>query len=267
MELPGKDELERIARDVLRDVLEGPRPSPGEPRPAPGPAGGPPPAPRQVRALIDQAAVRAAREKGQSHLDVPAGAIVTPLAHDLALDLGVAIRFPVAAAETAPRAEALDDGGPAPRASGLKVALGADHGGFELKQALVAHLRGLGLDAVDLGTHTKDACDYPDYAAAVARAVALGEAGWGILVDGAGIGSCMAANKVPGVLAATCHDERTARNSREHNGANVLCLGSGTLDRAAAMQVVEAWLATPFAGGRHGKRVKKIRALEKSFTR
>lgn len=264
MELPGKDEIERAARDVLRELLEGPRPAAGGP---PGETPGPTPPARQVKVLIDQSAVRAAKEQGLAHLDVPQGSIVTPLAHDLALDLGVAIRFPAAPGETAPRGEALDDGGPAPRAAGLKVALGADHGGFELKQALVAHVRGLGLEVVDLGTHTKDACDYPDYAAAVARAVALGDAGWGILVDGAGIGSCMAANKVPGVLAATCHDERTARNSREHNGANVLCVGSGSLERAAALKVVEAWLTTPFAGGRHGKRVKKIRALERSFSR
>ena len=268
MELPGKDEIERAARDVLREVLEGARPAAPPRAGNAGASGGGGPAPaRQVRVLVDQSAVRAAKDKGLDHLDVPLGSIVTPLAHDLALDLGVAIRFPVPAAETAPRGEALEDGGPAPRASGLKLAFGADHGGFELKQALVAHARGLGLDVLDLGTHTKDACDYPDLAAAVARAVALGEAGWGVLIDGAGIGSCMAANKVPGVLAATCHDERTARNSREHNGANVLCLGSGSLERAAAIRVVEAWLATPFAGGRHGKRVKKIRALEKSFSR
>ena len=262
MELPGRDEIEKVTRDLLRELLGGEAPPGAAGRGADAPLRG-----REVRVLIDQAAVRAAREKGLTELDVPAGAIVTPLAHDLALDLGVAIRFPLPAAETAPRGEALDDGGPAPAASGLKLAVGSDHGGFELKQALLAHLRERGLEAVDLGTHTKEACDYPDLAMAVARAVALGEAGWGILVDGAGIGSCMAANKVPGVLAATCHDERTARNSREHNAANVLCLGAGSLDRAAALRVVDAWLSTPFAGGRHGKRVKKIRAIERSFVR
>jgi ribose 5-phosphate isomerase B len=119
----------------------------------------------------------------------------------------------------------------------------------------------------DLGTHSTEAVDYPDVAARVAKAVALGEASWGILVDGAGIGSCMAANKVPGVLAATCHDEKTAKNSREHNGANVLCLGTGSLDEKAALRVVDAWLATGFGGGRHGKRVQKIRAIERGFTK
>ena len=143
----------------------------------------------------------------------------------------------------------------------------ADHGGLELKNAIKRHLERAGRPTVDMGTHTPDSCDYPDYAAAVARAVAMGEASWGILVDGAGIGSCMAAGKVPGVLSATCHDVRTAKNSREHNGANVLCLGSGTLDERAALTVVDAWLATPFAGGRHGRRVNKIRAIERSFVR
>ncbi|MCA8922383.1 MAG: RpiB/LacA/LacB family sugar-phosphate isomerase, partial [Planctomycetes bacterium] len=135
----------------------------------------------------------------------------------------------------------------------------------ELKQELKQHLERSGLRVIDVGTHSKDACDYPDLAAAVAKAVALGQAGWGVVVDGAGIGSCMAANKVPGVLAATCHDVRTAKNSREHNGANVLCLGSGTLDLPAALQVLDAWLDTPFGGGRHGRRVDKIKALERSF--
>jgi ribose 5-phosphate isomerase B len=158
------------------------------------------------------------------------------------------------------------DAGPAPQAGGA-IAVGADHGGFPLKKALVAHLTARGLKVQDLGTHSDQAVDYPDLAVAVAKAVALGQASWGILVDGAGIGSCMAANKVPGVLAATCHDERTAKNSREHNGANVLCLGSGGLDEAAAKKVVDAWLATPFAGGRHGRRVDKIKAIERSFTK
>ncbi|RMG11481.1 MAG: ribose 5-phosphate isomerase B [Planctomycetota bacterium] len=162
------------------------------------------------------------------------------------------------------RSEERAAGGPAPREGG-RIALGADHGGFALKEAIEAHLRGRGLEVADLGTHSEASCDYPDFAAAVARAVALGEAAWGILVDGAGIGSCMAANKVPGVLAATCHDERTARNAREHNGSNVLCLGAGSLPVPAALRIVDAWLETPFAGGRHGRRVDKIRALERSF--
>ena len=111
------------------------------------------------------------------------------------------------------------------------------------------------------------AVDYPDFAHAVAKLVASGRCDSGVVVDGAGIGSCMAANKVPGVLAATCHDARTAANSREHNGANVLCLGSVGLSEAGLQSIVEAWLQTPTGGGRHARRVDKIRALEGSFLR
>ena len=146
-------------------------------------------------------------------------------------------------------------------------ALGADHGGFKLKEALKRHLEARSIRVADMGTNSEESCDYPDFAARVAKSVALGEAQWGVIVDGAGIGSCMAANKVPGVLAATCCDEKAAKNAREHNGANVLCLGSGFLDEAKAKAVVDAFLATGFGGGRHGRRVAKIRALERAFVR
>ncbi|MDF1666298.1 MAG: ribose 5-phosphate isomerase B [Planctomycetota bacterium] len=146
------------------------------------------------------------------------------------------------------------------------IAIGADHGGFALKERLIGFLKQKNrFQVLDHGAYSKDSVDYPDLAAAVAKSVALGEAAFGILVDGAGIGSCMAANKFPGVLAANCHSEATARNSREHNGANVLCLGSGHLDTNAATAVLDAWLSTAFGGGRHGRRVAKIKAIEKNF--
>lgn len=249
MALPSQKDIEAVARDVLREL--------GLTDPVA--------ATRDHKVLVSEADVRAARAKGDKVLVVPPGAIVTPLARDAAFDARIELRHQVAGAP-APASDAASDAGPTPHDGGL-IALGADHGGFPLKQALVKHLQGRGLQVMDLGTTSTEAVDYPDLAAKVSRAVAMGEAAWGILVDGAGIGSCMAANKVPGVLAATCHDERTARNSREHNGANVLCLGAGGLDEAAARRVVDAWLATPFAGGRHGERVAKIRALERSFTR
>lgn len=249
MTLPTQKDIEAVARDVLREL--------GLTDPAA--------AQRDQKVLVTEADVRAARAKGEQVLVVPPGAIVTPLARDAAFDARIEIRQATPGAPP-PATKGEPDAGPAPQEGGV-IALGADHGGFPLKTALLAHLKGRGLQVIDLGTTSTDAVDYPDFAAKVAKAVALGDAAWGVLVDGAGIGSCMAANKVPGVLAATCHDERTAKNSREHNGANVLCLGSGGLDEAAARRVVDAWLATPFAGGRHGKRVAKIRALERSFTR
>ncbi len=142
------------------------------------------------------------------------------------------------------------------------VALGADHGGYQLKDLLVEHVGRLGYTAMDCGTKGPEAVDYPDIALAVGRLVADGRAWRGILVDGAGIGSCMAANKVPGVRAAMCYDEATAVNSREHNHANVLTLGAGLIGPSLARQLVSTWLETPAGGGRHKRRVDKIMDME-----
>ncbi len=136
------------------------------------------------------------------------------------------------------------------------VAVGADHGGFELKQLIGRRLADAGYAVHDCGTTSTDPVDYPDFAHAVARLVADGTCRWGIAVDGAGIGSCMVANKVPGVRAAACHDVTSARNSREHNHANVLTLGAGLIGTRLAMEIVDAWLATPWgpSGTRHASR-------------
>ncbi|NCF66948.1 MAG: ribose 5-phosphate isomerase B [Chloroflexi bacterium] len=149
------------------------------------------------------------------------------------------------------------------------VALGADHGGYGMKESLKAMLEGAesGYVVIDCGTHSTDSVDYPDYAFAVARLVADGQAWRGIIVDGAGIGSCMAANKVPGVRAALCYDQATAVNSREHNNANVLTLGAGLIGPSLAKQIVETWLATDFGGGRHARRVDKIDRIGQRYTK
>jgi deoxyribose-phosphate aldolase len=135
------------------------------------------------------------------------------------------------------------------------IAIGADHGGFDLKEVLVAHLQGAGYQVNDVGTSSREAVDYPVFARAVAEAVASGSADVGVMIDGAGIGSCMAANKVPGVRAAMAYDLSSARNSREHNNANVLTLGAGLIGPALAKQIVDAWLATECTEPRHLKRV------------
>ncbi len=147
------------------------------------------------------------------------------------------------------------------------VAIGADHGGFALKQRIAADLREHGFSVRDVGTHSTDAVDYPDIALAVAQLVADGTCRWGIVVDGAGIGSAIAANKVPGIRAATCWDISSARNSREHNHANVLALGAGLLGEALALQIVQAWLSTGWGEGRHARRVDKITDIERRFLR
>ncbi len=144
------------------------------------------------------------------------------------------------------------------------IVIGSDHGGYELKQVLRRYLEDeLGFSVTDVGVLDGSSCDYPDYAARVARAVADGTHVRGIMIDGAGIGSCMVANRVPGVLAACCHDVATVLNSREHNGANVLTLGSGVVGRGLARQMVRTWLATGFGGGRHERRVRKILDMER----
>ena len=143
------------------------------------------------------------------------------------------------------------------------IAIGADHGGYALKGELIAHLQKQGYRVEDCGTYGTESVDYPDFAYAVARMVGRGEAWRGIIIDGAGIGSCMAANKVRGVRAAMCYDHATAINSREHNDANVLTLGAGLIGPNLARQIVDAWLTTDFGGGRHARRVSKIMAIER----
>jgi RpiB/LacA/LacB family sugar-phosphate isomerase len=143
------------------------------------------------------------------------------------------------------------------------IALGADHGGFALKEMLRGYLEERGFMIFDCGAHSSEAVDYPDLAAAVARRVASGESDAGVVVDGAGIGSCMAANKIAGVRAAMCYDISSARNSREHNHANVLTLGAGLIGEGLARQIVDAWLSTEWGPGRHARRVELITGLER----
>ena len=145
------------------------------------------------------------------------------------------------------------------------VAIGTDHGGVDLKEILKKELAEKGYKVIDVGTHTKDSVDYPDIAFAVAELVAEGKAWRGVIIDGAGIGSCMAANKVPGVRAALCYDYATAVNSREHNDANVLTLGAGLIGTNLAKQILNTWLATEFGGGRHARRVDKITSIMDRF--
>ncbi len=145
------------------------------------------------------------------------------------------------------------------------VAIGCDHGGYEMKTLLIQYLKELGHTVIDCGTNSKESVDYPDFALAVAEKVRSREACCGIVIDAAGIGSCIAANKVPGVRAAMCYDFTTANNSREHNDANVLSLGAGLLGINQVKLIVKTWLEVPFAGGRHARRVDKITEIEKRF--
>jgi len=156
--------------------------------------------------------------------------------------------------------------GDASAPSGLDtIAIGADHGGYALKERLGFKLRERGHEVIDCGTGSTESVDYPDFAHAVAKEVATGAAGCGIIIDGAGIGSSMVANKVPGVRAALCYDISSARNSREHNHANVLTLGAGLVGDGLAWQIVQEWLAMDWGGDRHARRVDKITQIEQSY--
>ncbi len=150
-------------------------------------------------------------------------------------------------------------------AGGERIAIGADHGGFELKNGLATKLAAARYEVVDCGTDGPESVDYPEFAHAVARQVTEGSCRWGITIDGAGIGSAMAANKVPGVRAALCYDLSTARNSREHNHANVLSLGAALIGPSLAWQIVQEWLAVPWGPDRHARRVAMITDIEQQY--
>ena len=183
-------------------------------------------------------------------LRIGEGARLTPLAADIVSEKGIEIvrRVPRRASQTV-----------------RMIAVGADHGGFRMKEELKGFLQDLGHRVHDFGTDSEDAVDYPDIAHAVARAVAEGTVDVGIVIDGAGVGSAMTANKVPGVRAAACYSVTVARNSREHNDANVLSLGSKTITNAEMREIVQAWLTTEISEERHRKRVAKIVAIERQY--
>jgi ribose 5-phosphate isomerase B len=201
-----------------------------------------------VKKLITQADVPAGGE-----LKIEPGTIVTPSARDLAKDRGVKIvEVP---------ADQIDTTVPPARI----VALGSDHGGFVLKEKLKPILEEFALSVKDVGVHEEKPADYPDIAGQVADMVARGEAARGVIIDGAGIGSSIVANKFPGIRAALCYDKASARNSREHNDSNVLTLGGRLLTTSQAEDVLRVWLTTPFGGGRHAARLEKIAEIEKAI--
>jgi len=186
-------------------------------------------------------------------LKVPIGTLVTPSARELAASRGVNI-------VEAPADQIVRRADPA-----KTIAIGADHGGFRLKEILKPVIHELGFEIQDVGIHDETPADYPDIAVKVAELVAQGTVTRGVIVDGAGIGSCIAANKVPGVRAALCYDKSSARNSREHNNSNVLTLGGRMLTATQGEEVLRTWLRTPFGGGRHLARVEKITGIERKY--
>lgn len=210
------------------------------------------------RSLITEKHVREALQAGKLSLAVAPGTLITPLARDTAREGGLA--FVAAPSETP---------APAPSAPSCActhvVAIGSDHGGFAYKETLKPLLVEWGWQVLDVGTDKEKSCDYPDFAYAVARAVALGKADYGVMIDGAGLGSAMVCNKVPGIRAACAYNEFTAWNARAHNNAQVLTLGSRTLGIEVCKRIARLFLETPFEGGRHEGRVGKIKNVEARF--
>ncbi|MDT5293579.1 MAG: ribose 5-phosphate isomerase [Acidobacteriota bacterium] len=266
-----RDRVRALVRDVLQNAA--PAEEAGEESRAPAPSSSAPAGPPPLARVVNVAAAEshAAPEKEYARdessktiiteddvrglpegarLRVAEGARLTPLAADIVRERRIELvrRVP----RRGPRTERI-------------VAVGADHGGFPLKEELKGLLAELGHRVRDFGTDSTDAVDYPDFAHAVARAVSEGEADLGIIIDGAGVGSCMTANKVPGVRAAACYDPKVARNSREHNDANVLTLGSGTIDSKQMREIVAVWLSTEITEDRHKRRVAKIEAVERQY--
>jgi ribose 5-phosphate isomerase B len=200
------------------------------------------------KVMITEDDVRGLEEGAR--LRIAEGARLTPLAADIVRERGIELIRRV------PRRGSRET---------KMVAVGADHGGYKMKEELKALLTGLGHRVHDHGTNSEDAVDYPDFAHSVARAVADSQADVGIIIDGAGVGSAMTANKVPGVRAAACYSVAVAKNSREHNDANVLTLGSKTITSAEMREIVQAWLSTEISEDRHRKRVAKISAIERQY--
>jgi len=248
----------------------------------------------QIRRLVSESDVASVERDGM--LEIPSGALVTPLARQLAMERNVALRTHSQDKANSPQSpyhprtprnpqksqnshspHAPHNSQNAGAVAGLRrsstpatqkmVAIGSDHGGYDLKESLKRSLAEWGYEIVDCGTVSTESVDYPDYAYAVAQMVANGSAWLGVMIDGAGIGSCMVANKVPGVRASMCYDQATAINSREHNNANLLTLGAGLIGSDLAKSILKTWLETSFAGGRHAKRVDKLGDIERRYLR
>jgi ribose 5-phosphate isomerase B len=257
-----RDRVRALVRDVLSKAMPEGAPSPESSR-GRGSAGGNPalnvPASAPASPVTrDESAKLVITEddvrdlQSGAVLRIAENARLTPLAADIVNDRGIEL------VRRVPR-------------SGLKqiktIAVGSDHGGYPMKEDLKSFLGELGHRVHDFGTNSESAVDYPDFAHAVARAVADGSADVGIVIDGVGVGSAMTANKVPGVRAAACYSVEVARNSREHNGANVLTLGSKTITVDQMREIVRAWLSTDLTEERHRKRVGKIEAIERQYQR
>ena len=256
--MPDDNTRDRV-RALVREVLSGTNAGPKSPEATPSRFVNMTPTPvDQVSPTRDESSKSVITEddvrglESGSVLRIAETARLTPLAADIVSEKGIEI------VRRVPRHGSKNS---------RLIAVGADHGGFKMKEDLRNFLTELGHRVQDLGTYSEEAVDYPDFAHAVAKAVSDGTSDVGIIIDGAGVGSAMTANKVPGVRAAACYSVAIARNSREHNGANVLTLGSKTISSAEMRDIVSAWLNTEITEDRHKKRVAKIDGIQRQYQR
>jgi ribose 5-phosphate isomerase B len=211
-----------------------------------------------TRKLITEEDVKKIEKQGSNVITVPKDSIITPLAFDRIRTSKITI-LEKDLSSTNNNINELNKNSSSQR----KILIGSDHTGFKLKNILIKYVTEKGYQLTDVGTFDEKSCDYPDFAKEVGRRVSLEEADFGILIDATGIPSAIAANKIPGIRAATCYDAFSAQSSRAHNNANVLVLGSKSLGEESIKSIVDVWLSAKFEGGRHQKRIDKITAIEK----
>jgi len=208
-----------------------------------------------MKRLITEDDVKKVLSGGNKEIVVAKGSVLTPLAKDRILHSGLRI------------VEGESSSSLSVSNTQVKIAIGSDHTGVKIKKIVFDFLKQKGYDIIDVGTFTEDAVDYPDIAFNVANRVAIGEVNFGILIDATGIPSAITSNKIPGIRAATCYNEFSAKSSREHNDANVLAVGARSLGEETIKSITEIWLSSKFLGDRHQKRLDKIKAIEEKYSK
>ena len=208
-----------------------------------------------MKKLITEDDIKKVIKSGANEILIENGSVLTPLAIDRIRNAGLKIiKDPLSVSTTTANSQ-------------IKIAIGADHTGVKLKKIISEILKQKGYDLFDVGTFTEDSVDYPDIAYSVANRVMIGEVDFGILIDATGIPSAITANKLPGIRAATCYNEYSARSSREHNNSNVLAIGARSIGEEVAKSIVEVWLNSKFLGDRHQKRLDKLSVIEEKYSK
>ena len=224
-----------------------------------------------TKKLLTETDVRNAVKRGEKSIALDLHTIITPSAKDVLQQFGITVIVPETTRQniSSPKSETSYHRSPVPPATvgNTTIVIGSDHGGYATKEIIKKFLTEKGYSLLDVGTMSEDPCDYPDYAYAVGRIVAKGEAWRGIMIDATGVASAIVCNKIPGVRAVPCYNEFVAHSSREHNDANVLTIGAKAMGIESIKSIVVVWLETWFGGGRHKKRVDKISDIEKKFSR